>query len=102
MEDKIAVQMTERGILIPYEALGELDTGDLEAILEKDQIVIRPRSVDERVRVQQVLHDAGLLYEPDWEHSVHVSQEERTRLARKLASGPSLSEAIVDEREDRA
>ena len=99
-----SVQVTERGILIPREALGELDKSELEAIREEGQIVIRPKlcPVDERVRVQQVLRAAGLLYEPDWEHPSPVSQEERARLARKLASGPPLSEAIIAGREDRA
>ena len=104
MERTIPVQVTERGILIPHEALGELDKGELEAIREEGQIVIRRKlqPVDERARTRQVLRAGGLLYEPDWELPSPVSAGERARLARKLASGPPLSEAIIADREDRA
>lgn len=103
MERTIPVQVTERGILIPHEALGELDKGELEAIREEGQIVIRPKSqpVDERARVDQILRDAGLLYKPDWEQPSPVSEEERARLARKLASSSPLSEVIIADRQDR-
>lgn len=103
MERLIPVQVTEEGILIPREALGELDKGELEAIREEGKIVIRPKpqSLDERTQVRQVLRDAGLLYEPGWKSPSPVSQKVRARLARKLASGPPLSEAIIAEREDR-
>ena len=104
MERTIPVQVTERGILIPDEALGELDKGELEAVREEGRIVIRPKSrpADERARVGQALRAAGLLYEPDWEQPSTVSQEERARLAQKLASGLPLSEVIIADREDRA
>jgi hypothetical protein len=94
----------EKGLLIPREVLGGLDKGDLEAIREEDQIVIRLKSqlVDERAQVEQVLRAAGLLYELDWEQPSPVSEEERARLARKLASGSPLSEMIIADREDRA
>jgi hypothetical protein len=66
--------------------------------------VIRPKSqpADERAQVEQVLRAAGLLYELDWEKPSPVSEEERARLARKLASGSALSEMIIADREDRA
>jgi len=103
MQRAIPVQVTEGGILIPNEALGELDKGELEAVRTEGQIVIRSRShpVDERARVGQVLRSAGLLYEPDWASPPPVSQEERAHLARKLAAGPSLSETIIADRGDR-
>ena len=103
MEKSIRVQVTEEGILIPREALGELDEGELEAIRETGRIVIqlRPQSLDERNQVRQVLRDAGLLYEPSWSPPSPVSQSERARLAQKLGSGPPLSEEIIAEREDR-
>ena len=89
MEEAIPVQVTKQGILIPHEALGELDRTEIEV------------PVDERTRVAQVLRDAGLLYEPDWEQPPSVSPQERARLAQKLASDPPLSEMIIADREDR-
>jgi bifunctional DNA-binding transcriptional regulator/antitoxin component of YhaV-PrlF toxin-antitoxin module len=103
MEEMIPVQVTEKGILIPHEALGELDRVEIEVVRDKDQIVIRPKPqlVDERGRIAQILRDAGLLYEPDWEQPPPVSPQERARLAQKLASTPPLSEVIIADREDR-
>ena len=104
METTIPVRVTKRGLLIPREALGELDAKELEAIREEGQIIIRPkpRTADERMRVGQVLRAAGLLYKPNWQQPSPVSEEERARLARKLASGPPLSEQIVADRRERA
>ena len=104
MEKTIPVEATDKGLLIPYEVLGELEGGELEVVREEGRIVIRLKldPADERDRVAKVLRDAGLLYEPDWEHPLPVSEQERARLAKKLASGPSLSEMIIADREDRA
>ena len=104
MEEMIPVQVTKKGILIPHEALGELGRAEIEVVREKGQIVIRPKPqlVDERAHVAQVLRAAGLLYEPDWKQPPPVSQQERARLAQKLASSPPLSEVIIADREDRA
>ena len=103
MAKTIPVKITDKGLLIPREVLGGLDKGDLEAIREENQIVIRLKSqpVDERAQVEQVLRAAGLLYKLDWEQPSPVSEEERARLARKLASGSPLSEMIIADREDR-
>jgi hypothetical protein len=103
MERTIPVKVTDSGILIPHEALEGLDRDELEAVREQDQIVIRPKhhATAERDRVAQVLRDAGLLYELDWEQPPPVSERERARLARKLASSPPLSEVIIADREDR-
>ena len=103
MERTISVQVTDQGILIPDDALGELETAELEIVREEGQIWIRPKRqpVDERDQVEQALRAAGLLYEPDWELPSPVSAKERARLAQKLASEPPLSETILAEREDR-
>jgi virulence-associated protein VagC len=104
MEQAIPIQVTETGILIPDEALGELNKDELEVVREDDRIVIRPKRLpaDDRAQVRKVLRDAGLLYEPDWEQPPPVSPQERACLAEKLASGTPLSEEILAEREDRA
>jgi hypothetical protein len=104
MAKSIPVQITERGLLISHEDLGDLNRNELEAVREQDCIVIRPKldSTGERARVGQALRAAGLLYEPDWEQPSPVSGEERARLAVKLASGSPLSELIIAERQDRA
>jgi hypothetical protein len=102
MEKPIPVQITEKGLLIPHEVLGEWGESELEAVREEDRIVIRPKlDQDERIRVAQTLRAAGLLYEPDWEQPLPVSEKERARLARKLASGSPLSEMIIADRKDR-
>jgi len=103
MSTEIDVQMTSQGVLIPYTALGEWQNEELEVIQEKDRIVIRPKSVSvTRDDVREMLREAGLLYEFSAPSSVEpVSQEERERLAQKLAQGPPLSELIIAEREDR-
>ena len=103
MERTIPVTVTNRGILIPDEALDGLDRDELKAVREEDRIVIRPKPqpVDERARVAKVLRDAGLLVEPDRQQPPPVSEPERAHLARKLASSPPLSEVIIAEREDR-
>jgi len=103
MRTTIAMQMTSKGLLIPRDALGDWESRDLEAVREGQSIVIRPRSTraDTRAQVRQVLREAGLLYEPDWETPPPVSPAERARLAQKLARGRPLSEIIIEEREDR-
>jgi hypothetical protein len=93
-----------QGLLIPRVALGDWDMEQLEAVWEKQMIVIRPKRTPANTRdqVRQLLRAAGLLYEPDWETPLPVSQEERARLAKKLAQGGPLSEIIIADREDRA
>jgi hypothetical protein len=103
MDTTVIVQMTEKGLLIPRDALGDLETRELEAVREEETIVIRPKSPpdDERAQLRQALRAAGLLYEPGWEAPTPVPPEERARLARKLAQGQPLSEMIIADREDR-
>ena len=99
----ITVQMTTQGLLIPRTALGDWEREELEAVREKQAIIIRPKptSGDPRAQVRQALRRAGMLYEPDWETPLPVSPEERARLAKKLAQGQPLSEIIIADREDR-
>jgi hypothetical protein len=100
----IAVQMTPRGLLIPRAALADWETEALEIVRDNQAIVIRPKPspVDMRTQVRQVLREAGMLYEPDWETPPPVSPEERARLAQELAQGQPLSEIIIADRRDRA
>jgi hypothetical protein len=103
MEQTITVQVTDKGILIPDDLLGDLESVELEVIREEGQIVVRPkqRPVAEGDQVEDVLRAAGLLYEPDWELPPPVSLKERAHLAAKLASASPLSEEILAGREDR-
>jgi hypothetical protein len=100
----LAVEKNREGLLIPREALGEWYSKELEAVWEKQGIVIRPRQAtsDSRAQVRQALREAGMLYQPAWQTPPPVSQEDRARLAQKLAQGESLSEVIIADREDRA
>jgi hypothetical protein len=103
MGTAVAIQMTPEGLLIPSDALGDLATGELEAVRVGSAIIVRPKrsSADERDQVRQVLRAAGLLYEPGWETPPPVPPEERARLARELGGGQPLSESIIADREDR-
>lgn len=103
MNTTIAVRVTAQGLLIPRTALGDWEVQELEVVREKQAIIIRPKpaSGDTRAQVRQILHKAGMLYEPDWETPLPVSPEERARLAKKLARGQPLSELIIADREDR-
>lgn len=104
MATTIAVQMTPQGLLIPRAALADWETETLEVVRDSQTIVIRPRHTpgSKRAQVRQILREAGMLYEPDWETPPPVSPEERAHLAKKLAQGQSLSEIIIEDREDRA
>ena len=103
MGKTVAIQMTQEGLLIPHDALGDLAAGELEAVRAGDEIVVRRKkaSTDERDQVRRVLQAAGLLYEPAWETPPPVPPEERVRLAEKLARSHPLSECIIADREDR-
>jgi hypothetical protein len=100
----LAVEKNREGLLIPREVLGEWYSEELEAVWEKQGIVIRPRQATSETRkeVRQVLREAGMLYQPLWQTPPPVSQEDRARLAEKLAQGQPLSEIIISDREDRA
>ena len=82
MGTSIAVHRTPRGLLIPRAALGDWYAEELEAVWEKQAIVIRPKPArtSTRDQVRQVLREAGMLYEPHWETPPPVSPEERARL----------------------
>jgi hypothetical protein len=103
MTTEIAVQMTSQELRIPLTGLEAWNDAELEIVREKHAIVIRPKSVfpSEHERVRQMLREAGLLYETNWEVGPAVSPEELARLAEKLSQGPPLSELIIAEREDR-
>ena len=104
MGTPVNVQITREGLLIPREALGDMDTEELEAVREEGTIVIRPKSATagERSQVRQVLRAAGMLYEPEWQPPTPVSPAERMRLAEKLSQAGPLSEVIIADRGDRA
>jgi hypothetical protein len=103
MATTITLQKTSKGLLIPRTALGDWDRQELEAVWEEEQIVIRPKATaasGTRPQVRQILREAKLLYEPNWEQPPVVSSEERAELAQKLAGDPPLSEIIINDRQD--
>ncbi len=105
METTITTQMTPQGLLVPRSALSEWLERGVETVREKEQIVIRPKSVarDEREEAIRILAEAGLLVKPDWELTTPpVSDIELEELARKFSVGRPLSEIIIEDREDRA
>jgi hypothetical protein len=103
MRTTIALEITPQGLLIPRNALGDWRDKELEAVWEKQGIVIRPKSAatDTRPQVRQILREARMLYEPNWETPPSVSPEERLRLSKKLAQSQPLSEVIIADREER-
>lgn len=103
MATEIDIQVNSQGILIPRAALNDLGAVELEAVREKETIIIRPRakSDDAKVQVRELLRSSGMLYDPTWETPVPVSEAERKRLAKELAWSKPLSETIVADRDDR-
>ena len=104
MATTITLRKTSQGWLIPRTALGDWDRQELEAVWEEEQIVIRPKAAitgGTHSEVRQILREAKMLYEPDWELPPAVSPEERAELAKKLAGDPPLSEIIINDRQDR-
>lgn len=101
MTTEIKVQMTPQGLRIPRAALEDWQDAELEIVQEKHCVMIRPKStvLTEHERAREVLREAGLLYETNWETPPVVSPEELARLAEKLAQGQPLSELIIAERE---
>ncbi len=106
MGTAIATQMVPQGLLVPRSALGEWLERGVEAVKEKERIVIRPKSVtlDEREQVLRILEEAGLLLPPEPLPASHapISAEKRAELGRKFSVGRPLSELIIEDREDRA
>jgi hypothetical protein len=105
MGTAIATQVVPQGLLVPRSALGEWLERGVEAVKEKERIVIRPRPVirDEREDVIRILEEAGLLLPPEPLPASHVpiSAERRAELSRKFSVGRPLSELIIEDREDR-
>jgi hypothetical protein len=97
--------MVPQGLLVPRAAFGEWLERGVEAIKERERIIIRPRPAepDEREEVIRILEEAGLLVQPDWEPTVPpITDTELEELRRKFSIGRPLSEIIIEDREDRA
>jgi len=102
MPISIAVQMTSQGLLIPRAALRDWD--EVEVIEEQQRIIIRPKPTPgtEHERVLRILKASGLLVKHESAPtSPPVSPAEFTELAEKFSVGRPLSEAIIEEREER-
>lgn len=101
MSLEIKIRMTPQGLLIPRAALGDWAAQELEAVRERQSIVIRPKPVSssEQQQVLQALREDGLLVEiPQPPLQPPPTPEERAELARKLSLGRSLSEIVIEER----
>lgn len=62
----------------------------------------KPAPRTERERVLWILESSGMLVKPHWEPmSPPVSSAELAELAEKFSVGRPLSEAIIEEREER-
>lgn len=96
-------QITPQGLLIPREALGNLESQELEIVVEDEAIIIRPKSAtaEAKTQVRQILRETGSLYKPEWKTPPSVSTAEREQLAQKAGQGRPLSEIIIEERQDR-
>lgn len=103
MSVSVAVQMVPQGVLVPRSAVSEWLEQGIEAIKDGGRIIIRPRSSEaERLRVIQILDEAGLLVQPDWEvASPPVSDAELAELSDKFSVGRPLSEIVIEERNER-
>lgn len=103
MATQIKLKMTPQGLLIPRAALDDwLEQGELEAVKTERRIIIQPKStpLTERERVWQLLEEVGLLspVEPLPANHVSLSAAEKTELAKRFSTEPSLSEMIIRER----
>jgi hypothetical protein len=105
MSTTIATQVVPQGLLVPRAALGEWLERGVEAVREKERIIIRPRPAepDEREEVIRILEEAGLLLPPESLPVSHItiSAQRRAELGRKFSVGRPLSEIIIEDREDR-
>lgn len=105
METTITTQMTPQGLLVPRAALGEWLERGVEAVREKEWIIIRPKAValEERDLALRILDEAGLLLPPEPLPTSHIiiSTEKRAELGRKFSQGRPLSQIIIEDREDR-
>ncbi|MBE7471275.1 MAG: hypothetical protein DPW09_33915 [Anaerolineae bacterium] len=105
MSTPINSQLTAQGVLIPLQAVQEWLEQGLEIVKDKEQIIIRPKPplMADRVKVLQVLDEAGLLappepLPPDFKP---LSAQEKAALSHKLSAGRPLSDLILAERADR-
>lgn len=102
----IARRVTQRGVLIPralIRAWGNVQEVEIEQ--RPDAVVVKPKAAradDLREQVVSKMKAAGLIEELPWPQPMHVSIEDRARLAVKLSHGKPLSEIIMEDRAEYA
>jgi len=102
----IARRVTQRGVLIPralIRAWGNVQEVEIEQ--RPDAVVVKPKAAragDLRDQVVSKMKAAGLIEELPWPQPVCVSVEDRACLAETLSRGKSLSEIIMEDREEYA
>jgi len=104
MDISITAQVIPQGLLIPRAAIHEWLERDIEVIKDKERIIIQPKPAPrtEKERVLQILESSGLLVKPQWKPtSPPVSPAERAEMAKKFGVGRTLSEIVIEEREER-
>jgi len=102
----VAAKVTPQGVLVPRPLITAWgDVQEVEIEQHADVIVIRPKTNRARQSHAQIVNEmkaAGLIEDLPWTPPPVVSSEERARLTKKLSHGKSLSEIIIEDREDRA
>ena len=106
MTIRIAVKVTQRGVLVPRPLITAWgDVQEVEIEQHADALIITPkdkRAKLSRTRIVNEMKAAGLIEDLPWVQPRHVSPEERAWLAKKLKHGKPLSEIILEDRESYA
>jgi hypothetical protein len=106
MGEALSVKVTPRGVLVPrrlVEPWGDVMEVQIEQTVRA--LIITPKNHSggpARDRLLERMLDAGLVETLPWILPPAVSDQTRAYLAARLGSGAPLSEAILEDREDRA
>ena len=100
------IKVSPQGVLVPRPLLKAWgDIQEVEVEQRADAIIIKPKERAKAARHGRVIVNmkaAGLIDELPWLPSQGVSGQERAELARALGKGKTLSEIIIEDREDHA
>lgn len=102
----VAAKVTPRGVLVPRALIATWgDVREVEIEKHADTVIIRPRPSEAapwRGKVITKMKALGLIEELPWPEPPLASPEARARLAEKLSQGKSLSDLIMEDREEYA